>query len=127
MTMQSSIADACEAVPGLLSGALVMLPEGLVIAGLGAGGAVDREPLVRSAARCLATARPTPGMPVTVFVEYAFVSEDQLVVIERGQRDARVALVVVCNRDANLALVLGSARHALRTIESTLDLSAWEA
>ncbi len=101
-----------------------MLPEGLVIAGLNVDGAVDREPLVRSAARSLASAQPTRGMPPTQFVEYAFVSEDQLVVIERGQRDARVALVVVCDRDVSLALVLGTTRRALRTIESTLDFAA---
>ena len=111
-----------------MNGALVLLPEGLLIGGVGAGGAFDREPLVRSAARCLGSAS-TPAKPAkgaSEFVEYAFVSDDQLVVILRGQLHARVALVLVCSREPNLALVLSTTRQALHTIETTVDLAEWE-
>jgi hypothetical protein len=69
---------------------------------------------------------PSPnGRPA--FVEYAFISEEQLVVILRGQRFAHVALALACTREANLALVLGSARQALQLIETDVDLTPWEA
>ena len=124
--MEQSVASACDAVPGLLNGALVMLPEGLLIAGVGEGGAFDREPLLRSAARCLARAPGGSPQAAAAFVECAFVSEGELVVMMLSRRYSSVALVVVCNREPNLALVLSSARQALRNIESSVDLTPWE-
>lgn len=128
MSIDESLASACEAVPGLQSGVLVLLPDGLPIGGVGEGSAFDREPLVRSTARCLTNLRsatpPTKGG--SKFVEYAFVSDDQLVVILRGRRFTRVALALACSREANLAWVLSSTRAALTTIESTVDLAAFE-
>jgi hypothetical protein len=128
MTIDDSIAKACETVPGLRSGVLVLLPDGLPIGGVGEGSAFDREPLVRSAACCLTNLRsatpPTKGG--AKFVEYAFVSEEQLVVILRGRRFSRVGLALSCSREANLAWVLSSTRAALATIESTVDLAAFD-
>jgi hypothetical protein len=128
MTIDETISTACDRVPGLVQGALVLLPEGLLIGGIGAGGAFDREPLVRSAARVLAAGlrTPRPAKSTSDFIEYAFVSEEQLVVILRGQHHARIALVLVCTREPNLAFVLSSTRQALNTIESTIDLGEWE-
>lgn len=127
MIIEQTIERACEAVPGLLNGALALLPEGLLIGGVGRGGAYDREPLVRSAARVLGShVSAALAQSPSAFVEYAFVSQDQLVVIERGQTHPRVALVLVCTRESNLALVLGTARQALKTLEQTLDLAEWE-
>jgi hypothetical protein len=124
--VDESIARACELVPGLVRCALVLLPEGLLIGGFGAESVLDHEPLVRSAARCLA-ARPTPaiGDRAATFVEYLFVIEDQLVVIQGGRRDARLALAVTCTREPNLAFVLSSTRQAIRAVEDSFDLAAW--
>ena len=112
-----------------MSGALVLVPDGMLIGGFGAGGAFDREPLVRSAKRCLAS--PPVALQHTKgaakFTEFAFVSSGQLVVILRGQRYQRVALVLACSREANLAWVLGASRRAFDDIETVVDLRPWEA
>jgi hypothetical protein len=126
MTIDETIATACEAVPGLVHGALALLPEGILIGGIGEGGAFEREPLVRSAARVLGNHAGAAQSKTSAFVEYAYVSHDQLVVIERGHEHPRVALVLVCTREPNLALVLSTAREALKTLEHTLDLAEWE-
>lgn len=126
--LDDSIDKACEAIPGRQSGALVLVPDGMLIGGFGGDGAFDREPLVRSAARCLAS--PPVALAHTkgaaTFVEYAFVSQGQLVVILRGERYERVALALACSREANLAWVLGAARRALADIEAEVDLAPWE-
>jgi hypothetical protein len=128
MTIDDSIASACQAVPGLQSGVLVLLPDSLQIGGVGEGSSFDREPLVRSAARCLTGLRsatpPTKGG--SRYVEYAFISDEQLVVILRGRRFSRVALALSCSREANLAFVLSSTRAAFETIEHTVDLTEFE-
>jgi hypothetical protein len=128
MTIDDSIASACQAVPGLQSGVLVLLPDSLQIGGVGEGSSFDREPLVRSAARCLTSLRsatpPTKGG--SRYVEYAFVSDEQLVVILRGRRFSRVALALSCSREANLAFVLSSTRAAFEKIEDTVDLTEFE-
>jgi hypothetical protein len=67
---------------------------------------------------------PTKGG--SKFVEYAFISEEQLVVILRGRRFSRVALALACSREANLAWVLSTTRTALETIESTVDFADFE-
>jgi hypothetical protein len=127
-SIDESISAACDRVPGVRNGALVLLPEGLLIGGIGAGSAFEREPLVRSAVRCLGTSstlsRTARG--VREFVEYAFVSEEQLIVVLRGQLRPRIALVLVCTRESNLAFVLSATRQALNTIETTVDLAEWE-
>jgi hypothetical protein len=63
---------------------------------------------------------------LTPFVEYSFVGEEQVVVVLRGREQTRVALALCFSRDANLALLLGSSRQVLRSIEHTVDLTAWE-
>ena len=55
------------------------------------------------------------------FVEYAFVSAEQITVILRGKRQPRLALVLVCARESNLAFVLTAARGALAEIEATAE------
>jgi hypothetical protein len=127
MNVDTAIAHACELVPGLLHGVLAALPEGLLIAGVGDVSAFDREPLIRTAARCL-SARLSPAVgaaPVTL-VEYLLVGPTELVVIQGGRRFPRLALAVACTREPNLAFVLSSTRNAIRVIEATVDLAAWE-
>lgn len=128
MNVDAAIACACELVPGLVRCALVLLPEGLLLGGAGDDATLlDLEPLIRSAGRCLAvrTAPALGGRPPEPFVEYMFVIPDQLVVVQAGRRDARLALVVVCTKEVNLAFVRGVTRSAIRSIEATVDLSAW--
>jgi hypothetical protein len=125
--IEQSLASACLTVPGVVTGALVAVPEGVLIGGVGASSAFDHEPLVRGAARVTTERCVLPkGHGSSKFVEYAIVSDDQLVVILRGHRCPWVVLALACTREANLALVLGSARVALRNLESTVDLTPWE-
>jgi hypothetical protein len=127
--VDDAIARACVLVPSLVRCALVLLPEGLLIGGIGADSVLDHEPLIRSAMRCL-TVRATPAIgdgPPARFVEYLFVIDDQLVVIQGGRGNTRLALAVVCTREPNLALVLNATRRAVSIIEESLDLRAWEA
>lgn len=125
--IEQSLASACLTVPGVVTGALVAVPEGVLIGGVGAGTALDREPLVRGAARVTTERCVLPkAQGSSKFVEYAIVSEDQIVVIVRGHRCPWVALALACTREANLALVLGSARAALQSLEATVDLTPWE-
>ena len=125
--IQECLAEACETVPGLKYGALALLPEGLLVGGVGPGGAFDHEPLVRSAARCLAGNTLTAAMEDEMtFVEHVFVSREEVVLILQGRRYPRLALVLVCSLEPNLAFVLTSTRGALRALEATVDLAAWE-
>jgi hypothetical protein len=116
--VDDAIARACELVPSLVRCALVLLPEGLLIGGIGADSVLDHEPLIRSA---------IGDGPPARFVEYLFVIDDQLVVIQGGRGNTRLALAVVCTREPNLALVLNATRRAVSIIEESLDLRAWEA
>jgi hypothetical protein len=122
------LARACEGVPGLLHGALALLPEGLLLGSVGEGSAFDREPLVRSAARCLVVSRDAAGAgePSLTFVEHVFVSDEELVVILQGKRFPRLGLALVCSLDHNLTFVVNSTRSALRLLEETLDAATWE-
>lgn len=127
-TFETSLQSACEAVPGVVSGALVLVPEGLLIGGIGDGGDSEREPLVRAATRLAAARAPLLASgSASPFAEYAFVADEQVVVILRGHSEPRVVLVLACNRGSNLALVLGAARRALSALEANVDLSLWEA
>jgi len=126
MDLNLALSRACQDVPGLLRAALVLLPDGLLIAGIGAGSVFDHEPLARSAAHCLAP-RDVPlvgDRAAAAFVEYLFVIEEELVVIEAGRRDPRLGLVVVCKREVNLGMLLSSSRAALRNVEDSVDLVA---
>lgn len=124
--IDESLAIACEGLTGLTLGALVLVPEGAVVGHVG-GGAFDCEPLARAAARLASERLALPKhVGLAPFVEYSFVSSEQVVVVLRGREHPRFALALSFNRDANLALLLGSARTALRNIERTVDLAAWE-
>lgn len=127
MNVDEAIARACELVPGLVQGALALLPEGLLIGGVGEATAFEHEPLVRSASRCLSACllAPEGQAPALAFVEFLFVNDEQVLVIQRGRRSARLALAIVCTREPNLAFVLSSTRQAIRAIEGTVDLAAW--
>jgi hypothetical protein len=127
MNIDAIVERACERIPGLVCSGLVLLPEGYLLGSAGDGGLLDLEPVIRSAARCLSE-RATPafdGRPAAPFVEYLFVIRDQLVVIEGGRRDPRLALILACTREPNIALALGLARLALAALETAIDLSAW--
>jgi hypothetical protein len=119
MKLDPLIDEACAQVPGLMRSALIVLPEGLLIGGLGAESALDHEPLARAAVACMRDGE-SAGSPG--FVECAFVSEAELVVIQRGRKDARLALAVVCTREPNLALVLSASRRALQRLEGRVVL-----
>src|SRR5215207_7143527 len=109
MNVDAAIASACELVPGLLHGALALMPEGLLIGGIGDVSAFDREPLIRTATRCLsARLAPALGELPAVFVEYVLVGSTELVVIQGGRRFPRLALAVSCTTEPNLAFVLSS-------------------
>lgn len=126
MTIDECVTRACERVPGLIRGALVFLPEGFVLAGVGDDDSLDLEPLIRATARCLGT----PQAPIIrgeprVVNEYLFVVHDQLIAIQRSVRDTRIALAVACPMEINPGFALGSSRLAMREIEATIDLSSW--
>lgn len=124
MDLNARIASACEAVPGLVRAAVALVPDGLLIGGLGATSSWEHEPLLRSAMACLA-AQGSPSISVNPasFVEYLFVVEDQLIVIQCGRRDPRLALVAVCTREPNLAFVLSTTRRAIAALEECIDLA----
>lgn len=128
MNLDVAIASACERVPGLVRGVLLMLPEGFLLAGVGDKGILDLEPLMRSATRCFSSkTRPSfgshsDGLELT---EYMFVIRDQVVVMQRGRRDPRLALACMCTRESNLNFALSTSRLALRDIEDQVDLKTW--
>jgi hypothetical protein len=123
MNLDECLAQACEQVPGLLQGALALLPEGILLGGVGQGKGFDREPLVRSAARCLRrSASAPPDEADRTFVEHVFVGPRELYVIARGNRYPRLALALSCSTEANLALVMSASRAALRRLEASIDL-----
>ncbi|MGC4093733.1 MAG: hypothetical protein QM756_38700 [Polyangiaceae bacterium] len=121
MSLDESLARACEAVPGLLRAALALLPEGLLIGSIGAKGALEHEPLVRTAKRCFEAPRAAPR--AEPFVEFVFVTEDQFIAIQAGRQDARLALIVACSREATLGYVLDATRKAMRSLEQSVDLA----
>lgn len=123
--VEASLFAAHETIPGMVSAALVLVPDGVLVASVGASNQLELEPLVRSALR-VAEGRAQLSGGFSPFVDYAFVSEDRVVVIARGLQQPHVALTVVCKRDANLALVLGSTRQALAGLEAQLDWSVGE-
>jgi hypothetical protein len=125
MQLETLVARACERVPGFVRGALVRLPDGLLLAGVG-DSVLDLEPLIRSAAQCFA-GRTGPALANwrdEPFVEYLVVIHDQLVVIEGGRRDPRLALALACTREHNVGAALGAARLAMTDVEADVDLSA---
>jgi hypothetical protein len=123
MTPDDYLAQACEQVPGLVQGALALLPEGLLLGGVGPGKAFDREPLARAAARCLSSVgEASPDEAARTFVEHVFVGPRELYVIARGSRYPRLALALSCSTEANLAFVLSASRAALRKLEASIDL-----
>lgn len=128
MNLDECLARACEQVPGLQQGALALLPEGLLIGSVGPGRSFEREPLVRSAARCLAglPERPSGGTSHTQFVEHVFVSRTELVTIARSKQHPRLALALACSTETNLAFIVTASRAALRRLEETIDLRGFE-
>jgi hypothetical protein len=126
MNIDAAVAHACERIPGMIRGALVFLPDGFIIAGVGDDDILDLEPLIRAAARCLAASPPPVVRGVAAEVtEYLFVVHDQLVAIQRSTRDPRLALAVSCTHEYNPAFALGATRLAMKDIEASVDLSAW--
>jgi hypothetical protein len=127
VNVSTAIQRACADVPGLVRAVLVLLPDGFHLGSVGADRVLDLEPMIRAAARCLA-ARPVPAIRddgAAPFVEYVLVFDDEVIVVESGRRDPRLALVVACDREPNLALVQQACRVAIAAIEDTVDLAAW--
>jgi hypothetical protein len=127
MSIDEQVAEACSLVPELLRSALVLLPEGLILGATG-DDALSHEVLARSARRCGETrGRPTrTTRPPGHFVEYAFVYAEELVVVQMGRREGRLAFVAVCRRTTNLALVLTSTRQVIDALERGVDGAAWQ-
>lgn len=115
------LSEKCASIPGLVEGALALLPEGILIGSVGLKNSFAGEPLVRAAARCLSPAQVAP------WTEHTFVSAERLIVIQRGRLHAHLALALICGRDANLQFVIHSTRQALLAVESEFDWGAWEA
>jgi hypothetical protein len=130
MKLDETVARACERVPGLLRGALVLLPDGILLSRVGGESALDLEPLIRAATRSfhdrvlpvLGALAKWSQQPV---LEYLFVIDDQLVVIQGGRRDPRLALAVACTREHTVGVVLTAARLAMSDLETEIDLSPW--
>lgn len=127
MNLDEVVARACERIPNLVRGALVFLPDGFVLAGAGDDNFLDLEPLIRAAARCLASPlSPSLRGAAREVVQYLFVAHDQLVAVQRSSRDPRLALAVACTRDCNPIFALGTTRLAMRDVEGSIDLSPWD-
>ncbi|MBX3155014.1 MAG: hypothetical protein KF773_03365 [Deltaproteobacteria bacterium] len=126
MNIDAAVGRACERVPGMLRGALVLLPEGFLLGATPGAHVLDLEPMIRSAARCL-TAPTLPALRGRdgAFTELVFVFHDHLFVIQVSRRDPRLALVIACTREHNLAFVLGATRLVIGSVEEELDLGAW--
>lgn len=130
MKLDEAVARACERVPGLLRGALVLLPDGILLSRVGGESALDLEPLIRAATRCFHD-RVLPVLGALAkwsqqpFLEYLFVIDDQLVVIQGGRRDPRLALAVACTREHTVGFVLTATRLAMIDLEAEIDLSPW--
>lgn len=127
MNIDEAVTRACDRIPGLVRGALVMLPDGFLFGATRGATFLDLEPLIRSAARCMAL-RDLPalgGRGPSVSVEHLFAIHEQLVVFEAGRRDPKLALLVVAEAGHNPAFVLGATRLALADLEVALDLEKW--
>jgi hypothetical protein len=127
MDLHDPIERACEGVPGLVRAVLTVLPEGLLIGRAGDASALDHEALIRTAIGCFGGRAPPAlwGRAPSRFVEYLFVVDDFCVAIQGGRRSGRMALIAICTREPNLALILSSTRRALLELEDTLDLAAF--
>jgi hypothetical protein len=126
VNIDAVVGRACERVPGMLRGALALVPEGFLLGATPGAHVLDLEPMIRSAARCLAApVVPTLRGRTGAFLEHLFVLHDQIFVVQRGRRDARLALAVACTRDHNLGFVLGATRLVMASVEDELDLGAW--
>jgi hypothetical protein len=125
MNLDDCLARACAEVPGLYQAALALLPEGLLLAGVGPGGLFEREPLVRAATRCLVVPAGRDGeAPASSrLVEHVLVSEEEVVILSRGREHPRLALALACGTEPNLAFLIVAFRAALRRLEANVDLA----
>lgn len=121
MSMRGALARVCEQIPGLLRGVVVLVPDGIVIAHLGADRVTDVEPLVRATLRCVGD-----GPALGTFVEYTLFSAESILVVEVGRAKRRFALAAECEHGANLALVMTATRQAAAAFERDVDLAPWE-
>lgn len=124
MTATEAIRDACTPIPGMVRCVAALVPDGLPLGGVHARRLLDQVPIIRAAIFCL-TQRPCPSVgdrAAAPFLEYVLAVGDELVVIEGGRRDPRLALIVVCTREPPLADIRRATREALGRIERELDL-----
>lgn len=127
--IETALADIKRLVPNAIRAVVVLLPDGLQLGAFGETHAIDYEPLVRACTRCFS---PEAGSlelgeeAPRLFTEYYALTDDGLVVMQRRQRESRIALAVVCALDVNLALVLTWTRTAIDAIEASIDLADFD-
>lgn len=122
--IEAALSDVKELVPGILRAAVVILPEGLQLGAFGESHAMDYEPLVRACSRCFGEEAGglAGGQEGTLsFTEYCALLDGSLVVMQRGRRNSRIALAVVCSLEVNLALLLTASRAAIGLIEAAVE------
>jgi hypothetical protein len=123
--LNQAVADAGIEVPGMVCAAAVLVPDGIILGGTGAELLTELEPLVRSAARCFPTAGDPDLADRDPAVEFAFVGDEEIIVIQGGRSEPRLAFAVICTRETNLAFVLAASRKAIATLEQVVDMRPW--
>src|SRR5262249_26391825 len=117
--LQAALARACADVPDVISAALVLLPDGYLLAGLGQGGLMEHDLLARATGRCF-------GAVADEFVEFYALLVDRVVLWQRGRGAARLALCIVSERRVNLALLLSASRAAVSELERQVDAEVFD-
>jgi hypothetical protein len=122
--IEAALSDVKQLLPGVIRAAVVLLPEGLQLGAFGESHAMDYEPLVRACSRCFGGEAGAldvgQGEPLC-FTEYCALMDDSLVLMQRGRRNSRIALAVVCALEVNLSLLLTSTRAAIELIEAAVE------
>ena len=118
----NALTAATGALSELVRAAAVLLPDGLVLESTGEGESLDHELLARTCVSCFASsADGDPAGTQSAFVEYVMLTADRVLLLQRGRREPRLALVALCERAANPQLLLVNARLAIATLEAELD------
>ena len=115
--VQEALVAACAALPDVLEVALVLLPDGVVLAGRGAGGQTEHELLARATVRCF-------GAVGDELVEGFALFGERMAAWQRGRHEPRLALCAVAERRANLSLFMIAARAAMEQLEREIDVDA---
>ena len=123
-SLPAALASIWGVVPDLKRAALVLLPEGFVLAATGEGTAGDHELLARAAVRCFGSGGGSlaarPGDEV-VFTDYFAVMPEQVLLLLRCARQSRLALAVVCDAVINVGFMRVLARSALESLAEQVN------